>query len=242
MKAMILAAGLGTRLKPLTDKIPKALIKVNGITMLEHVIIRLKKFGINEIIINVFHLAEQIEAFLKTKNNFDIRIELSFEDTLLDTGGGLKKASWFFDKESSFLLHNVDVISDLNITEMQKIHNNNDSMISIAIRSRKTSRYFLFDKNNRLCGWKNENTGEQKIVKESSQDLLPFSFMGIHVISPNVFKYFPEENKLSIVDLYLDNASENKILGFQADKYSWIDCGKQENLAKAEYIIYHKEH
>ena len=237
MKAMILAAGIGSRLKDLTKNTPKALIKIKDKTLLEIVVSKLKSQGIRDIIINVHHFSEQVINFIATNNNFGINIEFSKENELLDTGGGLKKASWFFDDNAPFLLYSVDVISDINISEMLDFHKKNSSAVSISIRSRKTSRYFLFDTNNRLSGWKNEATDEQKIVRESSQKLLSFSFMGIHIISPEVFKYFPKEEKFSIIDFYLNIAAENKIMGFQADEYSWIDCGKPENLIQAEKII-----
>ena len=234
---MILAAGLGSRLKDLTKNTPKALIKIKDKTLLEIVVSKLKSQGILDVIINVHHFAQQIIDFVESRNNFDINIEFSKETELLDTGGGLKKASHFFDDGLPFLLHNVDVISNINIAKMLEFHKNKNLMVSIAVRSRKTSRYFLFDEKNRLSGWKNENSGEQKIVRASSQKLIPFSFMGIHVISPQVFKYFPNKDKFSIVDFYLDIAAENKILGFKADKYSWVDCGKPENLTQAEKYL-----
>ena len=237
MKAMILAAGLGSRLKDLTQNTPKALIKINNKTLLEIVISNLISHGIKDIIINLHHYAQQIIDYVNLNNKFGIEIEFSLEDTLLDTGGGLKKASWFFNDKNPFLLHNVDVISNINISEMHDYHATNKNMATIATRSRKTSRYFLFDKNNKLCGWKNEITGEQKIVQETANELYPFSFTGIHVISPQVFKYFPKQDKFSIVDFYLNIAAENKIMAFQSDKYSWIDCGKPENLIKVKEFI-----
>lgn len=237
MKAMILAAGLGSRLKDFTKNTPKALIKIKDKTLLEIVVSNLKSQGIRDIIINVHHHLQQIIDFVETNNNFGINIAFSKENELLDTGGGVKKASWFFDDNEPFLLYNVDVISDINISQMLDFHKTNNSDVSIAIRSRKTSRYFLFDANNRLCGWKNEATNEEKIVRESPQKMLSFSFMGIHIISPEVFKYFSKKEKFSIVDFYLSIAVENRILGFQADKYSWIDCGKPENLRQAERFI-----
>ena len=238
MKAMILAAGLGTRLKPLTDKIPKALIKVNGITMLEHVIIRLKKFGINEIIINVFHLAEQIEAFLKTKNNFDIRIELSFEDTLLDTGGGLKKAGWFFDDNKPFILHNCDVLSDIDFEEMLSYHIEKNAFATLAVKERKTSRYFLFDDNKYLVGWKSVKDNKVKMVKDTAVEPIPLSFLGIHIISPAIFNKLSQQNTFSIVDTYLSLAEQKeKIAAFRADDYSWLDAGKPEGLEEARTNI-----
>ena len=237
MKAMILAAGIGSRLKKLTINTPKALIKISDKTLLEILIEKLKSHGIDDIIINVHHHAGQIIDYVKSKNSFDINIQFSKESELLDTGGGLKKASWFFDGSEPFLLYNVDVISNLNIEEMLKYHNNNNSIISIAVRKRKTSRYFLFDGNNQLCGWKNETSGETIISRKTKPELHPFSFMGIHVISPKVFKFFPKDNKFSIVDFYLNIAAELKIMGYKADKYSWIDCGRPENLIEAEKYI-----
>lgn len=234
---MILAAGLGTRLKNLTQNSPKALINIKNKSLLEILITKLKSQGINKVIINVYHHSQQIIDYVNSNNKFGIEVEFSQEDTLLDTGGGLKKASWFFDDNQPFLLHNVDVISNINISQMLKFHKTNKAIATIAIRSRKTSRYFLFDSNTKLCGWKNEASGQQKIVKDSLQKLLPFSFMGIHIISPKVFKLFPEKEKFSIVDFYLGIAKENKLMGFQADKFSWIDCGRPENLMEAEKYI-----
>lgn len=234
---MILAAGIGSRLKELTSNTPKALIKIKDKTLLEIVIKKLKSHGIEDIIINIYHYAQQIMDFSKENNNFGINLTFSQEKELLDTGGGLKKASWFFEGERMFLLHNVDVISDIDLKELEKLHNSNSAAATIAVRSRKTSRYFLFDCQNQLCGWKNKNTGEQKIVIKSNQNLAPLSFMGIHVISPQLFDYFPKENKFSIVDFYLNIAKKQKILGYQADKFSWIDCGKPENLKEAEKLF-----
>jgi NDP-sugar pyrophosphorylase family protein len=237
MKAMILAAGIGSRLKELTSKTPKALIKVKDKTLLEIVIENLKSFGIEEIIINVYHFAQQIIDFAKEKNNFGIRLEFSLEEKLLDTGGGLKKASWFFENHEPFLLHNVDVISDINLNKMVQFHKSQKADITIAVRSRRTSRYFLFDQADQLLGWKNESTGEKKIVKATAQKLNPFSFMGIHIISPRLFKYFPEQEKFSIIDFYLKISADLKIMGFRADKFSWIDCGRPANLIEAKEFI-----
>ena len=233
---MILAAGIGSRLKELTTDTPKALIKIKDKTLLEIVVDKLKSQGVEDIIINVHHFAQQIIEFASGKNNFGINLEFSHEGELLDTGGGLKKASWFFENEEVFLLHNVDVLSNIDIQDLQQYHKDNEASVSIAVRSRKTTRYFLFDKNNQLCGWKNENTGEEKISKTTDEQLSPFSFMGIHIISPKIFKYFPKEEKFSIVDYYLNIASNNKILGYRADKFSWIDCGRPEKLIEAENI------
>jgi NDP-sugar pyrophosphorylase family protein len=233
MKTMILAAGLGTRLKPLTDKIPKALIKIKDKTLLEYVINALKNQGVDEIIINVHHYAQQVIDFVEINRKFDIQIEFSHETELMDTGGGLKKAAWFFNDNSPFILYNVDVLSNLDLDEMMIIHNKTNALVTLAVRSRKTSRYFLFDENNRLAGWENIESGEQRIVSKSTKDLQQLSFMGIHIISPKIFTKFPKEERFSIVKYYLEIAGDNLIKGFRGDAYSWVDCGKPENLSKA---------
>ena len=147
MKAMILAAGLGTRLRPLTDSTPKALVTIKNRTLLEIIINRLKTFGINEMIINVHHFADHIIQYIKNNHFFNIRIEISKEDNLLDTGGSLKKASWFFNKNETILVHNVDIITDLDLDKMRQYHLTNGSFATLAVRKRQTQRYFVFDEN-----------------------------------------------------------------------------------------------
>ncbi len=230
---MILAAGLGTRLRPLTDHKPKALVEVNGIPLLEILIRRLKQNGIREIIINTHHFADQIAAFIKQKKQFDMRIEISEEKELLDTGGGLKKAAWFFDDGRPFLLHNADVLTNLNYTEMLKVHQQKSALATLAVRSRKTSRYFLFDQSRRLCGWESVNDGQKKIVI-TNEPLQRYSFMGIHIISTEIFKHLSEDGPFSIVQAYLDLSAEGQhIYGFSADAYKWIDAGRKEHLLQA---------
>lgn len=237
MKAMILAAGLGTRLKPYTNNIPKALVKINNRTLLEHVIFNLKNQGVKEIIINVHHYAEKIINYVEKKNQFEIHIEFSVEPELLDTGGGLKKAAWFFNDQCPFIVHNVDVLSGLNIREMLKFHEQSNALVTLAVRQRNTSRYFLFDENKRLSGWQNISKGEQQIIGNQQKKLLPYSFMGIHIISPQIFNTFPQNEKFSIVKFYLKIAEKKIISGFQADKYFWLDCGKPENLKQAKKFV-----
>ncbi|MDD3541727.1 MAG: sugar phosphate nucleotidyltransferase, partial [Petrimonas sp.] len=163
MKAMIFAAGLGTRLKPLTDTMPKALVPVAGKPLLWHTIQKLKAAGFDEIIINVHHFAGQIRQYIQDNNRFGIRIEFSDEtQALLDTGGGIKKASWFFDDEKPFLIHNVDILSDIDLQNLYHFHTNSNSVATLVVSERKTSRYLLFDKNNHLAGWINEKSGETK--------------------------------------------------------------------------------
>ncbi len=238
MKAMIFAAGLGTRLRPLTDKTPKALVEINGTPLLAILIGRLKQFGINEIIINVHHLAGQIIDFIAARNQFDIRIEISLEDQLLDTGGGLKKAAWFFDDGKPFLLHNVDVLTDLNIPDMLNAHQQNSSLATLAVRQRDTSRYFLFNTQQKLCGWESIDPYEKRLVVPDESQLIRSSFMGVHIISPEIFDYFGQRPVFSIVDAYLEIAAKGKtISGFPADQYAWIDLGRKEHLDKAVEML-----
>ncbi|MFA4851294.1 MAG: nucleotidyltransferase family protein [Bacteroidales bacterium] len=239
MKAMIFAAGLGTRLKPITDNKPKALVEVNGKPLLEHVISRLQKYGYSDIIINIHHFAEQIKDFLKHKNNFGIHIEISDEsDELLDTGGGLKKALWFFNDGMPFLVHNVDVLSDVDLESFYQSHIQSNSIATLAVRQRKTSRYFLFDDMLSLCGWKNTNTGEIKISKGNSDALIPLAFSGIQVLSPEIFELINETGKFSMIDVYLRLATYNRITGFRHNTGYWYDLGKPDSIRDAEYILY----
>ncbi|MCX8011405.1 MAG: sugar phosphate nucleotidyltransferase [Ignavibacteria bacterium] len=238
MKAMILAAGLGTRLRPLTNNRPKALIEINRTPLLEIQIKRLEKFGFNEFIINAHHFADQIVDFIKKKSWGNLRIELSIEDELLDTGGGLKNASWFFENDEYFLLHNVDVLTNLDYSILIEAHKNSNSIATIAVRNRKTERYFLFDENINLCGWRSIKTNEEKILTKNFSSLYQLSFMGIHIISTEIFNLMTEEGKFSIVDAYLRLVSSGlSIKGFIADKFDWIDIGKLENLKSSTLII-----
>ena len=237
MKAMILAAGKGTRLKPLTNNTPKALVKVNGTPMLEMLIDKLKKAGVNEIIINVHYLADQIINFLKSKNNFGIQIEISHEkEELLDTGGGLKKAAWFFNDNKPFILHNVDIISDINLFEMMKFHESNKSFVTLAVKKRESSRYFLFNKENKLCGWQNIKTMESIIFKPD-KDLNQLAFSGIHIINPEIFKHLKNGGVFSIVPLYIELSKSNKIMAYKHDMDFWFDIGDEKKLEIAEKFL-----
>ncbi|MBI4387052.1 MAG: NTP transferase domain-containing protein, partial [Elusimicrobia bacterium] len=187
MKAMILAAGEGRRLRPLTDRCPKALIEVGGVPMLEIVIRRLMRAGVDAIVINTFHLADQIEAFLKAKKNFGIRIEISRETELVDTGGGLKKASWFFDDGQPFFLHTVDAVTDIDLLEMVRFHEQKKAIATLAVQARPTARHLLFDSEGLLCGW--ESVQEKKIIwtKAPVPSAERLAFNAIHVVSPEIF-------------------------------------------------------
>ncbi len=237
MRAMILAAGLGTRLRPLTDTRPKALVQLNGRTLLEITLTRLKAFGIRDVIVNVHHFADMVVEYLKANKDFGLRIEISREDVLLDTGGGLKKASWFFlegnRSDEPFLLHNVDVVSSIDFGRMVQFHKQNQALATLAVQDRQTSRYLLFDDKLQLCGRRKSREGEPELVRNAA-NTQPLAFSGIHVISPRLLKLMTEEGVFSIIDVYLRlvGAGE-KILAFRADEYYWRDLGKPEDLTKA---------
>ena len=238
MKAMILAAGLGTRLRPLTDDRPKALVEVAGRTLLEITLTRLRGFGIREVIVNVHHFAEMIIDYLKENDSFGIRIEISREEELLDTGGGLKKAAWFFtgngkQKDGPFILHNVDVISTIDFQRMLQFHNQNRALATLAVQRRASSRYLLFDEQGHLCGRRAGRDQKEEIVQGAEKkDALAFS--GVHVISPRLLELMREEGVFSIITEYLRLAEQGeKIVAFRADEYYWRDLGRPSDLEQA---------
>lgn len=238
MKAMIFAAGLGTRLKPYTETMPKAMVPVGGVPMLELLLIHLKERGINRIIINVHHFAGQVIDFLDQNHNFGLDIAISHEeDMLLDTGGGLKKAAWFFDDQQPFLVQNVDVISDVDYFEMLDFHKQTKSLATVAVSMRNTSRYFLFDDSMLLCGWENTRTAEVRIIRQQQQALNRLAFSGIHILDPSIFGLITQTGKFSIVDTYLQLGALNKISGFRHDASHWADMGKPAELIKAQHIL-----
>jgi NDP-sugar pyrophosphorylase family protein len=238
MKAMVLAAGLGTRLQPLTNDRPKALVEVGGRTLLEITLSRLRNFGIREVIVNVHHFADMVVAYLKANDNFGMRIEISREEVLLDTGGGLKRAGHFFLEASShpdepFILHNVDAISTIDLRRMVQFHTGNQSLATLAVQDRKTSRYLLFDERLQLCGRRSGRDGATELVRSSAKTQ-PLAFSGIHVISPRLIPMLAEDGAFSIVNSYLRLAGQGeKILGFRADEYYWRDLGRPDDLKQA---------
>lgn len=241
MKAMIFAAGLGTRLKPLTDNKPKALVEVAGKPMLERVIENLIKYGFNDIIINIHHFGGQIIDFVNS-HNFNAHIQISDErGELLDTGGGILKAENLLESEEPFLVHNADILTDLNLADFYKYHCHKNADASILVANRETARYFLFDKNNRLCGWINKNTGEKMPISLNCTSLKELAFGGIHVMSPSIFKYLKEytsEHKFSITPFYVNSCKNLKIFGYNPkESYTWFDVGKIETLKKATDFI-----
>ncbi len=238
MKAMILAAGLGTRLRPLTDDRPKALVEISGRPLLEILLSRLRAFGIREVIINVHHFPEMILAYLEANDHFGMHVEISREEVLLDTGGGLKKAGDFFTRnagglEEAFILHNVDVLSSIDLERMLQFHSEHQALATLAVQERKTSRYLLFDEDLRLCGRRSGGDEESELVRSSAQPRT-LAFCGIHVISTRIFSKMTEEGVFPIVPCYLRLAAQGeKILAFRADEYYWRDLGRPEHLLHA---------
>ncbi len=238
MRAMILAAGMGTRLKPLTESIPKALVKIKEHTLLELQIKKLKSEGFDEIIINVHHLADHISKYLEENNFFGCSISISDEsDKLLDTGGGLKKASDFFSDSKPFLVYNVDILSNINLKKLLDFHILSNGIATVAVQERESSRKFLLDENGILCGWMNKETGAKIISKKSLSELILCSFSGIQIIDPKIFRYFPDKDVFSLVELYLRVASKEIIMGKIHNEDDWLDVGKIENLSEAENLF-----
>jgi NDP-sugar pyrophosphorylase family protein len=232
MKAMILAAGIGSRLRPLTDTTPKALIRVGGVPMIEHVIRRLAAAGVTGIVVNLFHLGERIVEYLASRDNFGLRIGISREAELLDTGGGLKQAAWFFDDDRPFFLHNVDVLSDLDLVALLKAHEASGALATLAVQARPSARQLLFDAAGRLCG--RETPVGLEWARGPVEGAQRAAFTGIHVIQPAIFSKMDEEGAFSITRPYLRLAGKGEpILAYRADGAYWQDIGSQERLDAA---------
>jgi N-acetyl-alpha-D-muramate 1-phosphate uridylyltransferase len=223
---MILAAGLGTRLRPFTEHHPKALFITEGKTLLEHALDHLRSAGIEEVIINVHHFADQIIGFLEQHDHFGLRITISDETgELLETGGGVKKAGWFLEEATCAVVRNADVLSDLDLNDMIRHHLASEALATLAVRDRETSRYFLFDNRMYLRGWKNRKTGE-RIVLNADLSISPYAFSGIQVLSPALFPLITELGKFSLTSLYLRLAEKEKIVGYQETGLVWEDVGR----------------
>jgi NDP-sugar pyrophosphorylase family protein len=235
MQAMIFAAGLGTRLKPITESIPKALVEVNGKTLLEIAIRKLIENDFRKIIINVHHFADNVKDFLD-KNTFAAEIIISDEsELLLDTGGGLKYAQKYFD-DSPLLVHNVDIISNLNLKEFYQYHLSDDAVASLVVSKRVTSRYLLLNDENILCGWEDVKKNEKIIVRDKD-NLYQFAYNGIHILNPQIINQFPEEKVFSVIKAYLKLAETEEIQGYVCNDIKWIDVGKLDSLEKAEELV-----
>jgi len=232
---MIFAAGLGTRLRPITNDRPKALAEIQGTTLLEITIRRLKNYGFKDIVVNVHHFADKVIDFLDSKNNFDINLQISDErGELLDTGGGLKKASWFFDDDQPFLVHNVDTLTDVDLEQFYNYHLSNDALATLLVRHRPGSRFLLFDRLHQLAGWENILTQEKILVNDETDQLEQIAFSCLHVIDRSIFRMIHEEGCFSIIDVYLRLAQSQKIMGYVDDKSYWLDVGTPDKLQQGE--------
>jgi len=240
MKAMILAAGLGTRLKPLTDDRPKALVKIGDITLLEYTILKLAENGFDEIVVNTHHFSSMIIEFLKSKD-FGVKIHISDEsDRLMDTGGGIVKAAEFLDGDDPFLVHNVDIITDIDLRLLYNSHKQSEAIATLAVGKRESSRVFLFDSNMNLSGWQNNLTGKKIIPDASREHLDAYAFSGIHIISPSIFNLITSKGPFSIVDAYLSLCCRNKIKGYDVSNSFVLDVGKPQSIAMAEEYLMKK--
>lgn len=236
MKAMIFSAGLGTRFKPWTDSHPKALAVVNGKSLLQRNVEYLQQYGIRDVVVNVHHFPDQVKEAIEKAKGWGSNIMISDESgELLETGGGLLKARKFL-QDDSFLTINVDILSEVNIKYFLAFHQQQNALITLAVTDRKTSRYLLFNKYNRLVGWRNTNTGEEKIVIEA-KDMFQKAYSGMAIFEPEVFDLIPFTGKFSLIDLYLALAPGNKIAGFDHTGEKLIDVGKPDSLAQAEQLF-----
>jgi N-acetyl-alpha-D-muramate 1-phosphate uridylyltransferase len=244
MKAMILAAGLGTRLKPFTDLHPKALLEVNKKSLLQRNVEYLSSYGIKDIIINIHHFPEQVKEAIEKNNGWGANITISDErDLLLETGGGLKKAASFFADGEPFVVMNVDVLTDMDLNAMIAQHKSTNVWATLAVSKRETSRYLLFDETSRLCGWKNKKTGEQKMSKPA-QTHEEKAFSGIHIIEPKVLPLLKNpdsqaehQEKFSITDAYLELSKQHSIMAYEHSGCKFIDVGKHDSIARAEELF-----
>jgi NDP-sugar pyrophosphorylase family protein len=237
MKAMIFAAGLGTRLYPLTKDKPKALVEIAGKTLLEMAIEKVSKAGYHELIINIHHFGDHIIDFLEKNNNFGLSIAISDErNQLLDTGGGILKAAPWLDGDEPFLVYNVDVLSDIDLQLFRNFHQECGGIATLAVRDRKTARYLTFDESMQLSGWRNIKTGKE-IVSRNAQNYSLLAFSGIQLIEPSIFKLITETGSFPLIPLYLRLASDHVIMGYRDTSSLWMDLGKPDQIIEAERLI-----
>jgi N-acetyl-alpha-D-muramate 1-phosphate uridylyltransferase len=237
IKAMIFAAGLGTRFKPWTDHHPKALAVINGKSLLQRNIEYLQTQGITDVVVNVHHFAEQIVEAVAQNRGWGSQVTISDEtDAVLETGGGLVKARPLLDGDGPFVTINADILTDFKIADLLAFHQQQKALISFAVSERTTSRYFLFDDDNRLSGWANTQTGEEKIVRPAN-NLRRMAYSCVVVFEPDVFPLIRQTGKFSLTEMYLDLAPEHKIMGFPHSGDRWMDVGKTESVKKAEALF-----
>jgi N-acetyl-alpha-D-muramate 1-phosphate uridylyltransferase len=236
MKAMIFAAGLGTRFKPWTDHHPKALALVHGKTLLQRNIEYLQSYGIRDIVVNVHHFADQITTAIQQSKGWGSNITISDEkEEVLETGGGLLKAKELLGTEP-FLTINVDILTDINLDQLSKFHHNSKALITLAVTGRPTSRYLLFDETTRLCGWRNTNTGSERIAVPKPA-YVQKAYSGIAMFRPEVLELIPFTGKFSLIDVYLTLAPKHPILYFDHTGSKLIDVGKPESVFEAETLF-----
>lgn len=237
MIAMIFAAGLGTRFKPWTDKHPKALALVNGKSLLQRNVEYLQQYNITDVVVNVHHFSDQVIDAIKKNNGWGSHISISDEtDEVLETGGGLLKAKNLLQNEEPFITLNADFLTNLNINSLLAFHKNKKALISFGITNRKTSRNFLFDEDDRLCGWRNNATGQEKITVPKN-NLKEMAYSCVVVFNPQIFQLIPQRGKFSLVDTYLSLAAEHPIYGFDHTGDKLVDVGKPESVAVAEQLF-----
>ena len=239
MKAMILAAGLGTRLSPLTDSKPKALVPFRGVPMVESVIRKLYGAGIHEIIVNVHHFAEEVTSFLERLNIGGLTIHISDESAqLMDTGGAVLLAREFFKGEKNFLVHNVDVQTSLDISALIEAHQKEDCLVTMAVKKRTTSRSLLFDEDKKLIGWRHNETGEERFVSAHPDKSHDYGNSCVQVISSELFDYYPDTKPLPLVQMFLDLAADHEICAHIHNQDYWYDLGRYENFQQAEKELF----
>jgi len=237
MKAMIFAAGLGTRFKPWTDEHPKALAIINGKSLLQRNIEYLQRYGIHDVVVNVHHFSDQIIEAIEHNHGWGSNIVISDErDEVLETGGGLLKAAPLLQSGEPFITLNADILTDLNIHDLLAFHQQQKSLISFGISDRTTSRYFLFDDHNRLCGWRNVQSGEEKISIPANP-LFQKAYSCVVVFEPTIFELIPQRGKFSLTETYLSLAAEHLIAGYEHTGDKWIDVGKPASVAIAEELF-----
>jgi len=237
MNAMIFAAGLGTRFKPWTDSHPKALAVVNHKSLLQRNVEYLQQYNITNVVVNVYHFADQIINAVNENKGWGSNIIISDErNEVLETGGGLLKAQSLLQNDESFITLNADILTDLSISNLLSFHKSNDALISFGITNRKSSRNFLFDEQNRLCGWENNITGEQKI-SIAKDNLKPMAYSCVAIFEPTVFEHIPQRGKFSLTETYLSLAADHLIIGYEHSGDRFIDVGKPESVGVAEKMF-----
>jgi NDP-sugar pyrophosphorylase family protein len=236
MQALLLCAGLGTRLQHLTENTPKALVEVNGKPLIAWNLEKLKKAGFTKVIVNVHHFAQQIQDYLHAEDNFGLDIHISDEtELLLNTGGAIKQAMSFIDPSEPLLVHNVDILTDLDLEEMMAAHRSSERVATLAVRTRKTSRYLMFEEESmQLTGWTNITKGETRLSRITTLMVVNYGFSGVHIVDASLFDFFPEEASFSIIDVYLEAARTANVYAFPHEEDVWFDVGKPESIGLAE--------